>query len=129
MDKLTRQQEDVICELLHHSHSEEVTQYILEQIGNENLSRRVLSSVHNKCLNESQIDYFHSLGGHFSVDEVSEHIYERRIERAIAKELKVQGATSYLYKNEDYLNAIRAGEIIIEGIDVEQIKKLVIEEE
>lgn len=123
MDKLTRQQEDIICELLHHSHIEEVTQYILEQIGDENLSRRVLSSAHNKCLNESQIDYFHSLGGHFSVDEVSEHIYERRIERAIAKELKAQGATSYLYENKDYLIALRNGQEIFEGLDVEQIKK------
>ena len=43
MEKLTKQQLDGICELLHHTHNEEMTQYILNTIGKENWTRDVLS--------------------------------------------------------------------------------------
>lgn len=41
----------------------------------------------------------------------------------IAKILKEQGVTSYLYTNEEYLDEIREGHVICEGIDVEEIKQ------
>lgn len=44
MDKLTRQQEDLVCELLHCSYNEEITQFILETIGEDNWTRSILGS-------------------------------------------------------------------------------------
>lgn len=128
MDKLTRQQEDIICKLLHHSHSEEVTQYILCRIGRENWTRDVLSSCAEFHTLEQE-DLYESLGGGYDADEIDEIIECDAINEEIAEQLKLQGITSYLYENEDYLNAIRTGEIVIEGIDVEQIKMLVVEEQ
>lgn len=37
---------------------------------------------------------------------------------------KEQGVTKYLYENEEYLNDIREGKIICEGINVEEIKNM-----
>ena len=127
MDKLTRQQEDIICELLHHSHSEEVTQYILGRIGRENWTRGVLSSCAEFHTLEQE-DLYESMGGGYSIDEIDAHTDIALINAEIAEQLKLQGITSYLYENEDYIDAIRTGEIIVEGINVEQIKKLVIDE-
>ena len=38
--------------------------------------------------------------------------------------MKEQGVTKYLYENEEYLEEIRRGTIICEGIDVEEIKNM-----
>lgn len=127
MDKLTRQQEDIICELLHHSHSEEVTQYILGRIGRENWTRGVLSSCAEFHTLEQE-DLYESLGGGYDADEIDKEILIDSINEEIVEQLKAQGVIHYLYENEDYIDAIRTGEIIVEGIDVEQIKKLVIDE-
>jgi hypothetical protein len=40
----------------------------------------------------------------------------------ISKKLKERGESSYLYANEEYLDEIRQGTIVCEGIDVEEIK-------
>lgn len=126
MDKLTRQQEDIICELLHHSHSEEVTQYILGRIGRENWTRRILSETLN--LTKEQEDVFETLGGDYSIEDVENSLVEGMVISEIRHRLKQQGVNKYLYESKDYIDAISTGEIIVEGIDVEQIKKLVIDE-
>lgn len=122
MDKLTKQQEDIICKLLYCSENKEFKQELLQIIGEKNWTRDILSSVRNKYLTERQIDYFHSLGGHFSVDEVSEHINEWKIESAIADKLKERGVSHFLYENEEYLSALRKGQEIFEGLDITEIK-------
>lgn len=122
MDKFTKQQEDIICELLHCSENKEFKQELLQLIGEDNWSRNILSSTRNKYLTESQIRYFYSLGGHFSGDEVSEHINEWRIEKAISNRLKEQGVSRFLYENEEYLSALREGQEIFEGLDIEKVK-------
>lgn len=63
MDKLTKQELDGICELLHHTHNEEMTQYILNTIGKHNWTRDVLSECSYDYLTEEQEDIFKSLGG------------------------------------------------------------------
>ena len=45
----------------------------------------------------------------------------------IAEKLKEQGVTHYLYENEEYLDEIREGKIICEGVDVEEIKNMIYE--
>ena len=42
------------------------------------------------------------------------------------KKLREQGVTKYLCENEDYLDEIRNGSIICEGINVEDIKKMLL---
>ena len=128
MDKLTRQQEDIICKLLHHSHSEEVTQYILEFIGRENWTRDILIEG-GRFLTGEQEDILESLGDGYTIDEIDTYTNIALVNFKISEALRLQGAIRFLYENQDYIDAIRTGEIVIEGIDVEQIKKLVIEEE
>lgn len=41
MDKLTKQQEDIICELLHCSENKEFKQELLQLIGEDNWSRNI----------------------------------------------------------------------------------------
>ena len=122
MDKLTSNQKEVISELLFYSNSSEFTQEVLRIIGKDNWSREIMSdSVKNHLTHEQNI-FFESLGGGYSTDEISKYLVERKIERRIAKELKSRGATAFLYENQDYLSALRNGQEIFEGIDVEQIK-------
>ena len=128
MDKLTRQQEDIICELLHHSHSEEVTQYILEFIGRENWTRDILIEG-GRFLTGEQEDILESLGDGYTIDEIDTYTNIALVNFKISEALRLQGAIRFLYENQDYIDAIRTGEIVIEGIDVEQIKKLVVEEQ
>ena len=59
------------------------------------------------------------------MNEVKEDIKIAICNQKIADILEENGITKYLYENEDYLNAIREGEIICEGINVEEIKKIV----
>lgn len=128
MDKLTRQQEYVICKLLDNSRSEEITQYILEFIGRENWTRDILIEG-GRFLTGEQEDILESLGDGYTIDEIDTYTNIALVNFKISEALRLQGAIRFLYENQDYIDAIRTGEIVIEGIDVEQIKKLVIEEE
>ena len=124
MEKLTRQQEDGVCKLLHHIHDEEITQYILNVLGEKNWTRDILSEC-NGQMTEEQEDLFESLGGGYTCEEMDEYIESLSINEEISDRLKEQGVTHFLYENEDYLNEIREGRIICEGIDVDEIKKII----
>lgn len=124
MEKLTRQQEDGVCKLLHHIHDEEITQYILNVLGEKNWTRDILGEC-GGYLTEEQEDLFESLGGGYTCEEMDEYIESLSINEEISDRLKEQGVTHFLYENEDYLNEIREGRIICEGIDVDEIKKII----
>ena len=124
MERLTQQQLDGICILLHHTHSEEITQHILETIGRKNWARDVLSEC-GGLMTEEQEDLFESLGGGYTIEEIDEICHIDDINFEISEKLKEQGVTKYLYENEDYLNEIREGRIICEGINVEEIKNMI----
>lgn len=126
MEKLTRQELDGICELLHHTHTEEMTQYILNTIGKENWTRDIFSECHWEYLTKEQEDLCESLGGYgYTSEEIDEHLYNDDVNFEISEKLKEQGVTRYLYENEEYLDAIREGRVICDGIDVEEIKKAI----
>ena len=122
MEKLTEQQLKGISRLLHHIHDKKVTQYILDVLGKENWSRPVLIE---SCefLNEEQETLLESLGGCYSDEEMDEFMDIWDINDEISKKLKEIGVTHYLYENEEYIEEIRTGTIICEGINVEEIKK------
>ncbi|MBO7225713.1 MAG: hypothetical protein J6V35_07365 [Bacteroidales bacterium] len=126
MEKLTRQQEDGVCKLLHHTHDENVTQYILETLGKENWTRDILMSCNGNYLTDEQWDLFESLGGGYTSEEMDEFIDNLSINDVIIERLKEQRVTKYLYENEEYIDEIREGRIICEGIDVESIKKMIL---
>lgn len=126
MDKLTKQQEDLVCKLLHCSYSEEITQFILDAIEKHNWTRNILGS-DPSFLTEEQKGLYYNLGGGFKMNEVKEDVEIAVINQKIANILEDQGVTKYLYENEDYLNAIRIGEVICEGINIEDIKKMIYE--
>ena len=126
MDKLTKQQEDLVCKLLHCSYSEEITQFILDTIEKHNWTRNILGS-DPSFLTEEQKGLYYNLGGGFKMNEVKEDVEIAVINQKIANILEDQGVTKYLYENEDYLTAIRIGEIICEGINIEDIKKMIYE--
>ena len=126
MDKLTRQQEDLVCKLLHCSYSEEITQFILDTIEKHNWTRNILCS-DPSFLTEEQKGLYYNLGGGFKINEVKEDIEIAVINQKIANILEDQGVTKYLYENEEYLDEIRNGSIICEGINVEEIKNMVME--
>lgn len=123
MDKLTKQQEDIICELLHCSYSEEISQFILEAIEEHNWTRSILAS-DPSFLTEEQRKIFFQLGGGYKIEEVKVDIKNAIINQRITDLLKENGVTHYLYENEEYIDDIREGKIICEGIDVEEIKQL-----
>ena len=126
MEKLTRQQEYVICKLLHYSKSEEFSQFILKTIGEHNWTRNILSDT-VEFLTEEQEDLYESLGGGYDSEEIDEFIYNNNVNLEISRKLREQGVTKYLCENEDYLDEIRNGSIICEGINVEEIKNMVME--
>lgn len=123
MEKLTKEQERGICKLLHHTHTEEMTQHILNAIGRNNWTRDVLSEC-SGLMNEEQEDLFESLGGGYTDEEMDEFIESLSINEEIIKRLKEQGVSKYLYENEEYLEEIRRGTIICEGINIDEIKKM-----
>lgn len=127
MDKLTKQQERGICKLLHHTHTEEMTQHILNTIGKVNWTRDILSECSYDYMTEEQEDLFESLGGGYTSEEIDEILYNDDINFEISEKLKEQGVTKYLYENEEYLNDIREGKIICEGINVEEIKNMLLD--
>lgn len=124
MDKLTKQQQSGISKLVHHIHDENVLQCILETIGKENWTRVILANCSISLLTAEQDELLESMGGLYTADEIIEHLENDDINFEIAEKLKGQGVTHYLYENEDYLNEIREGKIICEGIDVEEIKNM-----
>ena len=125
MDKLTRQELDGICKLLHHTHTEEMTQHILNTIGRKNWTRDILSECSYDYLTEEQEDLFESLGGGYTDEEMDEFIESLSINEEIIERLKEQGVSKYLYENEEYLEEIRRGTIICEGINIDEIKKMI----
>lgn len=125
MDKLTRQQENGICKLLHHTHDKNVVQSILNTLGKDNWTRDILMECSYEHLTEEQEDLFESLGGGYSSEEIDEILLIDDINYEISERLKEQGVTKYLYENEDYLNEIREGRIICEGINIDEIKKTI----
>ena len=124
MEKLTKHQEQGICKLLHHTHTEEMTQHILNTIGRKNWTRDILSECSYDYLTEEQEDLFESLGGGYTDEEMDEFIESLSINEEIIERLKEQGVSKYLYENEEYLEEIRRGTIICEGIDIDEIKNM-----
>ena len=125
MEKLTKQQERGICKLLHHTHTKEMTQHILDTIGRDNWTRDILSECSYDYMTEEQEGLFESLGGGYTSEEIDEHLHNDDINFEISEKLKEQGVTRYLYENEEYLDEIREGRIICEGIDIDEIKKMI----
>ena len=124
MEKLTKKQEEIVCKLLHCSYNEEITQFILDTIEEHNWSRSILGS-DPSFLTEEQKTLYYQLGGGYKMSEVKENIEIAVINQKIANILEEQGITRYLYENEEYLNDIREGRIVYEGINVEEIKKMI----
>ena len=122
IDKLTRQQEVIVRKLLHYSKSEEFSQFILKTIEKHNWTRDILGDT-VEFLTEEQEDLYESLGGGYDSEEIDEFIYNDRVNLEISRKLREQGVTKYLCENEDYLDEIRNGNIVCEGINVEEIKR------
>ena len=127
MEKLTKEQERGICKLLHHTHDEEMTQHILNTIGKVNWTRDILSECSYDYMTKEQEDLFESLGGGYTSEEIDEILYNDDVNFEISEKLKEQGVTKYLYENEEYLNDIREGRIVCEGINIEEIKNMLLD--
>ncbi len=123
MEKLNKQQEQGICKLLHHIHNEDVVQHILETLGKDNWTRDILSECQG-LMTEEQEDLFESLGGGYTCEEIDEILHNDDVNFEISEKLKEQGVTHFLYENEEYLNEIREGKIIYEGVNVNEIKNM-----
>lgn len=121
-DRPTKQQLAGIADMIHYVHDEEVTQCILKVLGQENWTRDILGNCFS--LTQEQEEILESLGGLYTSEEIDEILDNSDINYEIAEKLKEQGVTHYLYENEEYLDEIREGKIICEGIDVEEIKKM-----
>ena len=104
-----------------------MTQHILNTIGKVNWTRDILSECSYDYITEEQEDLFESLGGGYTCEEIDEILHNDDINFEISEKLKEQGVTKYLYENEEYLNEIRNGSIICEGINVEEIKNMIME--
>ena len=76
-------------------------------------------------MTEEQEDLFESLGGGYTDEEMDEFIESLSINEEIIERLKEQGVSKYLYENEEYLEEIRRGTIICEGININEIKKMI----
>ena len=122
MEKLTKQQEEGIWMLLSNINNSEIVQCILDTLGRENWTRDILiESV--SYLTEEQEDLLESLGGAYTEEESNKHVQNYIINSEIAEKLKEQGVTHFLYENEEYLDEIREGKIICEGINLKEITK------
>ena len=121
MDKLTRQQEDVISQLMEYAYNKELTQFILNSIGKENWTKSILSNCMISFLTEEQKEISASLGWGYSFDEMFDSAIVSKINKDIVEKLKEQGVTKYIYENDDYIDAIKNKEIICEGINVDEI--------
>lgn len=126
MEKLTRKQEKVVCKLIHCAYNKEITQFILNTIGKENWSRAILSNCMHRFMTEEQQEISDQLGGGYSFDEMWEKGITAVCNKQIVEKLKEKGITRFLYENDDYIDAIRMGEEVVEGIDVKAIRRKVI---
>lgn len=126
MDKLNKQQLSGIAELVHYINDGDVIQCILEKLGKENWTKAILANC-SFCLTPEQEEVLESLGGYYTSEEIDEIVDNHITNLDIAEKLKEQGVTHYLYENEEYLDEIREGKIICEGIDVEKIKNMIYE--
>ena len=124
MEKLTRQQEVIVRKLLHYSKSEEFSQFILKTIEKHNWTRDILGDT-VEFLTEEQEELYESLGGGYDSEEIDEFIYNDSVNLEISRKLREQGVISYLCENEEYLDEIRNGNIICDGINVEEIKRAI----
>lgn len=124
MEKLTKQELSGISELIHHIHNKEVIQCILETLGRDNWNRDILSNC-VRYLNEEQDIMLESFGGGYSSEEIDEILYNDDMDFEISERLKEMGVTHYLYENEEYIEEIRKGTITCEGINIEEIKKMI----
>lgn len=124
MDKLTKQQEVIIRKLLHYSKNEEFSQFILNIIEKHNWTRDILGDT-VEFLTEEQEDIYESLGGGYNSEEIDEFIHNNNINLEISRKLREQGVTKYLCENEEYLDEIRNGRIIYEGINIDDIKNMI----
>lgn len=126
MDKLTNRQLKGIAELVHHIHDENAIQCILEALGEENWTRDILSNSYHYLTNE-QKSIAESMGGHYTSEEIDEELDNVDINYGIAEKIEEMGLTNfsrYSLEFADYLDEIREGKIICEGIDVEEIKNM-----
>lgn len=122
MDRLNKQQLSGIAHLVHHINDKNTIQCILEKLGEENWTRDILGNC--SYLTPKQEEVLESLGGLYTSEEIDEILDNSDINYEISEKLKEQGVTHYLYENEDYLDEIREGKIICEGINVEEIKNM-----
>ncbi len=121
MDKLTKQQEDIISKMIAESYNEEITQFILNFIGEGNWSKRILSNCMVSFLTEEQKELSESFGYGYTFEEMVDKSIISVTNRHISERLKKMGVTKYLYENNDYIDDIRNKVIICEGIDVDEI--------
>jgi hypothetical protein len=125
--QVNKKQERIIEKLLSRSRNEEFTQFILRVIGESNWTRGMLSNCPQHLTHEQTLLY-ESLGGGYSEEEVDEGLYNVEVDYEIREKLKEQGVTKFLYENDEYIEEIREGRIICEGIDVEEIKTMINEQ-
>ena len=59
----------------------------------------------------------------FTKEEMDEFIESLSINEEIIERLKEQGVSKYLYENEEYLEEIRRGTIICEGINIDDCER------
>ena len=129
MEKLTNRQLCGIAKLVHYIHDEKAIQCILEALGKENWTRDILGNSH--YLTEEQNKIFWSMGGDYTSEEIDEELDKDSINYLIAQELEKKGLTGFsddIFENQEYLDKIREGKIICEGIDVEEIKNMILEQ-
>lgn len=122
MDRLNKQQLSGIAELVHYINDKNTIQCILEKLGKENWTRDILGNC--SYLTPEQEEVLESLGGLYTGEEIDIILDNDDMNNIISEKLKEQGVTHYLYENEDYLDEIREGKIICEGINVEEIKNM-----
>ena len=77
-------------------------------------------------LTEEQEVLYESLGGELIRKRLMNLYIMIKLILKYQKKLREQGVTKYLCENEDYLDEIRNGSIICEGINVEEIKKMLL---
>ena len=115
--KFTIDEDDLICDILRFKADKDITQHVLKTIGKDHWSRTILYCA-LPYLTDEQNEIFKSLGGRFTVKDTDEQILHIEVRHILSRKLKQQGVTHFLYKNNDYLESIRNGETVVEGIDM-----------
>lgn len=128
MEKLNYTQKKLICELLKSSPDKNTTQHILNKIGTSNWDRKILGNCIKEHLTSTQSEIFESFGGLYSHNEMLSSIEDVIIEYSIVEKLKESGVDKYLYENPNYIEDIKNRTIIVEGINMDDIKRELIME-